>query len=157
MLVTYITQIFSQFINFQGQEILATQASIRACQSIVSYFSALFLSLFGLLCILSGDIELNHMITCDSYSCWSHNSCVKIVLSVADKYPFVHPFCLKSSVLSISLFFQKFPGLVWLNYKRLSSSPLFLNRIKYSGQFFGFLSTKVQSTFHSLLPFIHYL
>ena len=81
-----------------------------------------FLSLFCLLLILilSGDIELNpspedvvksvcesredsgHMIACDSCSCWSHSSCVNIAPTVADKYPFLCPFCIKSSFLFIS-------------------------------------------------------
>ena len=74
-----------------------------------------------LIILLSGDIELNpgpsgnevkcvclsaresgHMIQCEHCSRWSHSKCVGVIPSVADSYPFICPFCVKSAISSIS-------------------------------------------------------
>ena len=65
-----------------------------------------------LLILLSVDIELNPddevkcvcessdesglMLQCDSYFCWSHSECVGVSSHVANNYPFICPFCIKS-------------------------------------------------------------
>ena len=67
-----------------------------------------------LLILLSGDIELNPgpddevkcvcessdefglMLQCDSCSCWSHSEYVGVSSRVANNYPFICPFCIKS-------------------------------------------------------------
>ena len=70
--------------------------------------------------ILSGDVELNpgppndeikwvcssteeagHMLACEYCSCWNHSECVNISPSIADKYPFICPFCLQSAFSSV--------------------------------------------------------
>ena len=94
--------------------------SRRSVSSRVSAYrhSALFL----LLLLLCGDVEPNPglaqptsvkcvctsakeegtMLQCEVCHFWSHCRCVKILVSLASTYPFVCPFCVKSSVVSLS-------------------------------------------------------
>ena len=45
--------------------------------------------------------ENGHMIECEFCNSWCHNNCVSISPSVAPNYPFVCPFCIKSTLLKI--------------------------------------------------------
>ena len=78
-----------------------------------------------MLILLSGDIELNPcpedevkcicesglMLQCDSCSCWSHSECVGVSSHVANNYPFICPFCIKSNFFLVSSLRSDIPHL----------------------------------------------
>ena len=58
-------------------------------------------------CVCSVTADSGYMIECESCSCWLHCKCVNISSSVASTFPFICPFCIKSSIIqlpSLSLF-----------------------------------------------------
>ena len=53
-------------------------------------------------CVYSVGTDEGDMLQWEICSCWSHCSCVKISISLAQTYPFVCPLCVKDSVLFTS-------------------------------------------------------
>ena len=70
-------------------------------------------------CVCTSAKEEGTMLQCEVCHFWSHCRCVKILVSLASTFPFVCPFCVKSSVVSLSSLSNRLSALE-CNLSRLS-------------------------------------
>ena len=108
-------------------------------------------------CVCESLEESGLMLQCDSCLCWSHCKCVSVLPQVAEKFPFIFPFCIKSifslvpSLRSEISHFKDHINSLESSYKSITSIPSELNAVPQS---LSSLSNKVTSIAQVCIPSI---